>query len=56
MKVKYIDEKDYETDEIYTDFYVCPYCDHRNITSQTNFCSNCGNKVYWTKPAKRKRK
>ena len=47
MKVKYIDEKDRVTDEWYTNFYVCPYCDHRSIIAWFNFCPNCGKRVYW---------
>lgn len=57
MKVKYIDEKDGVEDELYTCFYVCPYCDHRNIITKANFCFTCGHKVYWKqKSKKRKRK
>ena len=56
MKVKYIDEKDYVTDEMYTEFYICPYCDRREITTRANFCSNCGKKVYWRKPKKKEKR
>ncbi len=56
MKVKYIDKTDAVTDELYTEFYVCPHCDHRQITSWFLFCPICGHKVHHKPKLKRRKR
>lgn len=33
------------TDEIYTDFYKCPYCKSASIQGHYNFCPMCGKEI-----------
>ena len=56
MKVKYLDEKSRKVDEWHTQFYLCPHCGDRNITRASNYCSNCGRKVYRKPKHKGKKK
>ena len=34
-------------DEIYTQFFVCPYCIDDTIIRDFNYCPNCGIKLIW---------
>ena len=35
----------YITNEIYDDFYMCPYCKEYVIRSHFDFCPICGEKI-----------
>jgi predicted amidophosphoribosyltransferase len=35
----------YDTDDWYTDFFVCGNCESRNIPLGAKFCSNCGAEI-----------
>lgn len=36
-------------DEVYTEWFYCPYCNDDYIREKSNYCPNCGKKLHWNR-------